>query len=203
MLLTAFAVVAITTGYFLPDMMGRRKILISTSIVCALCLIIVAILTTAFADPSSSVQKASIALIFIWYFSFGAQGPVIWIVTAESAPTRNREKVLGLATFLGFGVQLIILFVSPYLQDPGYGNLGSKIGFLWGAFSVVMVAFAFFFVPEYKGFSLEQLDYLFQQGVPTRKFKGYHFDDDVLANDVQTEVLEGSDKEKEAYGVDK
>jgi hypothetical protein len=66
-----------------------------------------------------------------------------------------------------------------------------------------MVAFAFFFVPEYKGFSLEQLDYLFQQGVPTRKFKGYHFDDDVLANDVQTEVLEGSDKEKEAYGVDK
>ncbi|WRT68121.1 uncharacterized protein IL334_005096 [Kwoniella shivajii] len=191
--------VTICTGSFLPDLIGRRPILLSTSAFCAATLIIVSILTTAFADPSSSVQKASIALIFLWYASFGAQSPLIWIVTAEAAPTRNREKVLGLATFCGFGVQLIITFVAPYLQDPGFGNLGSKIGFIWGAFSLINIAFVFFFVPETKGHSLEQLDYLYENRVATRKFKGYHFDDAVLAtntNVVDEITIEKSDNRK-------
>jgi MFS family permease len=108
-------------------MFGRRPILIWTSVFCATTLIIIAIITTAVTNPSEATQKASIALIFLWEFSFGVQSPLIWIVTAESAPTRNREKVLGMATFWGFGVSLLITFVAPYMQDAGYGNLGSKI----------------------------------------------------------------------------
>lgn len=197
---------AVATGYFLPDMFGRRPLLIATSTLCGACLIIVAILTTAFPDPSEAVQKASIALIFLWYFGFGVQGPLIWIVTAESAPTRNREKMLGLATFFGFGVQLIITFVSPYIQDVGYGGLGSKIGFIWGAFSIIMVAYSFFFVPEYKGHSLEQLDYLFEQRTPTRQFSSHHFEDSVLAKScadaheaTEVALAEESEKEKSEY----
>lgn len=94
---------------------------------CGACMLIVAILTTAFAVPSAATQKASIALIFLWYASFGAQSPVVWVITTESAPTAHREKVLAVATFFGFGVSLLITSVSPYIQDPGYGNLGSKI----------------------------------------------------------------------------
>lgn len=119
--------VAILTGYFLPDMFGRRPILIWTSVFCATTLIIIAIITTVVTNPSDATQKASIALIFLWEFSFGVQSPLIWIVTAESAPTRNREKVLGMATFWGFGVSLLITFVAPYMQNAGYGGLGSKI----------------------------------------------------------------------------
>ncbi|OCF60811.1 hypothetical protein L486_00451 [Kwoniella mangroviensis CBS 10435] len=198
--LYCFYFVAICTGNFLPDMVGRRPILLSTSAFCAATLIIVSILTTAFADPSASVQKASIALIFLWYGSFGVQSPLIWTVTAEAAPTRNREKVLGLATFCGFGVQLIITFVAPYIQDAGYGNIGSKIGFIWGAFSLINIAFVFFFVPETKGHSLEQLDYLYENRVATRKFKGYHFDDEVLAtsaNVVDEIVVDDSEEKKQ------
>ncbi|ORY35328.1 general substrate transporter [Naematelia encephala] len=197
MALNCLYFVGVATGYYLPDKIGRRILLISTSALCAICLLVVAILTTAFSDPPTSVQKASIALIFIWYFSFGVQGPLIWIVTTESAPTRNREKVLGIATFSGFGVSLIITFVSPYIQDAGYGNLGSKIGFLWGAFSVIMVFYSFFMVPEYKGHSLEQLDYLFEQRVPTFKFAGYHFDDALLAHPVVDEKVLEAETEKE------
>jgi SP family sugar:H+ symporter-like MFS transporter len=39
----------------------------------------------------------------------------------------------------------------------------------------------YLFLPETRGFSLEQLDYLFENRVPARKFDGYHFDDDILA----------------------
>lgn len=187
--------VGVSTGYYLPDKFGRRSLLINTSAFCGACLIIVAILATAFPTPTDAVSRASVGMIFLWYFSFGVQGPLIWIVTTESAPTRNREKVLGLATFFGFGVSLLINFVSPFIQDPGYGAIGSKIGFLWGAFSVCMVAFAFFFVPEYKGHSLEQLDYLFEQRTATRKFAGYKFEDDLLAStNVAQTTLEGEDE---------
>ena len=203
MALYCLYLVGVATGYYLPDVLGRRIIMISTATVCAITLILIAILTTVYGStPPTAVQKASIGLIFIWEFSFGVQSPLIWIITAESAPTRNREKVLGMATFWGFGVALIITFVSPYIQDAGYGNLGSRIGFIWGGFSLIMIAFAYFCIPEYKGHSLEQLDYLFEERTPTRKFKNYHFADDVLAHGavVDTVTLE-TDKEKELDGV--
>ncbi|WVR09806.1 hypothetical protein IAU60_006882 [Kwoniella sp. DSM 27419] len=151
------------------DKVGRRPLLLGTSFVCAATLIITSVLTTAFPVPGPAVQKACIGLIFIWYASFGAQSPLVWIVTAEAAPTRNREKVLGIATFGGFGIALIILFVSPYLQDPGFGNLGSKI-----------------------------LDYLYAHRIATRKFKGYHFEDEVLASEQIDEVVMDDASEKKA-----
>ncbi|OAG02362.1 general substrate transporter [Paraphaeosphaeria sporulosa] len=166
---------AILTGHFLPDMVGRRPILMSTGAFCATCLITVSALVVAYSNPPEAAQKASIALIFLWQIGFGIQSPLIWIVTAESAPTRNREKVQAIAVFLGFGVSLLIASVSPYLQDAGYGNLGGKIGFIWGAFSVVTVVWVFFMVPEMRGFTIEQLDFLFNTRIPTRKFAGYSF----------------------------
>lgn len=120
--------VTILTGHFLPDMLGRRIILMASGAFCGACLISVAIITTVGgASPTLSMQKANIALIFLWEASFGVQSPIIWIVTAEAAPTRNRERVLSLANFWGFGISLLIASVSPYLQNPGYGNLGSRI----------------------------------------------------------------------------
>lgn len=119
--------VAILSGHFLPDKVGRRPILMSTGAFCATCLIVVSSLVVAYDVPSSTTQKASIALIFLWNLSFGVQSPLIWIVTAESAPTRNREKVQAVAVFFGFGVSLLIASVSPYIQDKGYGNLGGRI----------------------------------------------------------------------------
>jgi MFS transporter, SP family, sugar:H+ symporter len=46
-----------------------------------------------------------------------------------------REKSLASAAWSGFGVGLISNFVTPYIQNPEYGNLGAKIGWLWAGFS--------------------------------------------------------------------
>jgi SP family sugar:H+ symporter-like MFS transporter len=119
--------VAILTGHFLPDTVGRRPILIGTATFCGISLAIVSCLVVAFKNPSDVQGKTSIALIFLWEISFGVQSPLIWITTAEAAPSRNREKVQSIATFFGFGVSLLITSVSPYIQDKGYGNLGGRI----------------------------------------------------------------------------
>lgn len=38
-----------------------------------------------------------------------------------------REKTLGVGAASGFAVGLIISFVTPYIQNAEYGNLGGKI----------------------------------------------------------------------------
>ncbi len=45
--------------------------------------------------------------------------------------------------------------------------------FIYGAFSPVAVVWVWFMVPEFKGRHLEQLDEMFEAGVPTRKFPKY------------------------------
>ncbi|KXJ89148.1 general substrate transporter [Microdochium bolleyi] len=179
----------ILSGHVLPDKFGRRPIIISTALLCGVAMVVVASLVTAFNPGTDASQKASIALIIIWQLGFGIQSPLIWITTAEASPTRNRERVQAVAVFLGFGVSLLVTSVAPFIQNPDFGNLGSKIGFIWGAFSFITVIWVYFVLPEMKGFSLEQLDYLYASNVPTRAFKGYRFSDPVLA---QKEDDEGS-----------
>lgn len=118
---------AILIGDFLPDMVGRRHILMFTGAFCATCLITASGLVIAYSSPPKAVQEASIALIFLGRIGSSIQSPLTWMVTAESAPTRNREKVQVIAVFFGFDVSLLIASVSPYIQDADYGNLGGKI----------------------------------------------------------------------------
>jgi MFS transporter, SP family, sugar:H+ symporter len=97
----------------------------------------------------------------------------VWIVTAEVPTLQLREKTIMTGTFLGFCVSVIVTFVSPYLQDAGYGNLGGRVGFVYGGFSVVAAIWCFFFLPETRGRSLEELDELFAAKVSVWRFSSY------------------------------
>ena len=58
----------------------------------------------------------------------------------------------------------------PYmLYEPG--NLGAQVGFIFGSVAVLALVFAFFFVPDCTGRTLEEIDKLFESGTPLRHFK--------------------------------
>lgn len=63
-----------------------------------------------------------------------------------------------------------------------------KLGYIYGAINILVVIGLFFFIPELKGRSLEEVDQLFASGVSLRKFK-----------DVQTRTAEEI-YEDESYG---
>ena len=63
-------------------------------------------------------------------------------------------------------------FAIPYLIYDEYAGLNSKVGFIFGSIMLCSIAFIYFCVPECKGKSLEQVEYLFNQGVPLRRFGG-------------------------------
>ncbi|KIK63850.1 hypothetical protein GYMLUDRAFT_222243 [Collybiopsis luxurians FD-317 M1] len=171
MIVYVLYLVAIFGAFYLPDVVGRRPLLMGGALICGIALISVAAINAGVSPLTSAAQKAVVGLIFIWYFFFGlVWSPLTWITSAEVCSARAREATLTVATFSGFGVNLIISLVSPYIQNAGYGNLQGNIGFLWGAFTVVSIFFVFFFVPEMKGLSLEQLDYLFDHQVSAFRF---------------------------------
>jgi MFS transporter, SP family, sugar:H+ symporter len=67
----------------------------------------------------------------------------------------------------------LVAFCTPYFINPTALNWGPKYGYIWGAANLAVVVFVFFFVPETKSRSLEQLDELFAKRVPTWEFKNF------------------------------
>jgi len=76
----------------------------------------------------------------------------------------------------GWSIQNLTNFAAsyslPYLMNAGYGNLGSKVGFIYGSIGIAGVIWAYFFYPELKGRSLEEINEMMRLGVPARKTKG-------------------------------
>jgi MFS transporter, SP family, sugar:H+ symporter len=68
-------------------------------------------------------------------------------------------------------VRFLTTFIIPYLLYPPYANLDAKVGFIFGSTAICALIFGYFCVPECKGRSLEEVDRLFIDGVPIRKFK--------------------------------
>lgn len=108
-----------------------------------------------------------------------------------------------LATFCGFVVNLMIQYISPYLQDAGYANMQGKIGFVWGSFAVVAAVWVAFFLPEMSGRSLEELDELFEKNVSVWKFRRFVTEgigSEVTALETGGLVVDGG--EKVLFGVE-
>jgi hypothetical protein len=67
-------------------------------------------------------------------------------------------------------VQFAVSFSIPYLLYAPYANLGPKVGFIFGSIALATIAYTFFCVPECRRMSLEEIDHLFLEGTPIRKF---------------------------------
>lgn len=55
-------------------------------------------------------------------------------------------------------------------MEKPYAGLGSKVGFIFGSTAICACFFTWFCIPECKSKTLEEIDKLFLDGVPVRKF---------------------------------
>jgi hypothetical protein len=62
-------------------------------------------------------------------------------------------------------------FSVPYLVFPQHVGLNSKVGFIFGGVAMLSIIFTYFCVPECKGKTLEQIDWLFANGTKLRDFE--------------------------------
>ncbi|KAK6214311.1 Dolichyl-diphosphooligosaccharide-protein glycosyltransferase subunit dad1 [Pestalotiopsis sp. IQ-011] len=157
-------------AFHFVDRIGRRPLMIGGAMLLSACMFVLAGLT-GFHGGDPAAQKGALACLFIWQFVQAVSwASCVWIVCAEVPTLAVREKTVTVATFSGFSTSVLITFVSPFIQDSGYGNLQGKIAFVWGAGSIVAAVWAFFVLPELKGRTLEELDELFQKRVGVMDF---------------------------------
>jgi hypothetical protein len=127
------------------------------------------------AEPTPAVKIAIVSMVTVFGCGFIlAWAPLTYVVTTEIAPLRLRDIAQRVAACVNVFFQFAVNFSIPYLLYPPYAALGSKVGFIFGALSFCAVAFTYLCVPECKGKSLEEIDYLFQKNVPLRHFQRHN-----------------------------
>ncbi len=103
---------------------------------------------------------------YIVCFAFSL-GPVGWVLVSEVFPLKIRGLAMSICTVSNFAFNFFVVGSFPILIN----RLGGAITF-WGfaAVSFLCILFVFFFVPETKGISLEQIESYWLKGVKPRDF---------------------------------
>lgn len=112
----------------------------------------------------------STMVIFNFGYSFG-WAPAAHIISAEIPNNRARDMTYRTASVINISIQCAVATSLPYLLNAPYANLGSQVGFIFGSVAAVSLVFAYFFVPDCAGRSLEDIDWLFDNKIPARKFR--------------------------------
>ncbi|ORY31590.1 sugar transporter [Naematelia encephala] len=202
-------VLGVLASFFVVNRFGRRDLLISTGIFMFLTLLVVGCLgavagqgdfeTYLAAHPSFG--KAVAAMICLYVFAFNvAWGPLAWVVAAEMSTGRNRQKHLSIGTTLFWIAAWAVTFTLPYLFQPSEAGLGPMIGFIYAVGGFASVAFVYFVIPETKGRTLEEINFMMEAGIPTRQWKTYDLATVVAKDEKKTARFQGTTEHIEKDG---
>nr|POE56539.1 putative glucose transporter rco-3 [Quercus suber] len=172
-------------SFYTVEKFGRRPLLVWGALGMLICQFIVAIVgdtvgfnhthLNAAGDPIAdnvAAVNAQIAFIAIFIFFFASTwGPGAWIVIGEIFPLPIRSRGVALSTASNWLWNTIIAVITPYMVNPGEGNLKSNVFFVWGGLCTCAFVYSYFLIPETKGLSLEQVDKMMEETTPRTSAK--------------------------------
>jgi SP family sugar:H+ symporter-like MFS transporter len=172
LMLQATLFIMVTLLFWAPDYIGRRPMLLTGSIIMWVTMFITAGVSGHDSTNISNTRKqTAVGMLFIWAVTYACTWQTLgFIAPAEIPTTKLKTKTSGMAYFAQQCGGLIITFISPYMQNAGYGDMGPYIGFFFGSFSFIGIIFVYFCFPETKGATIEELDMFFEQRLPTSQF---------------------------------
>ncbi|KAG1829724.1 general substrate transporter [Suillus subalutaceus] len=121
--------------------------------------------------PQSTIVPASyVSIIAVYlyavFFCIG-WGPLPWVVASEVAPNHVRPATLTIAISINWLFSFTISRLTPVmLEKITYGTF-----LLFGVCCMIMAAWTYFFLPETKGYALEDIKYLFETDVIVRSLE--------------------------------
>ncbi|XP_042485234.1 probable polyol transporter 4 [Macadamia integrifolia] len=151
---TIFILVAIV----LIDKVGRKPLLYVSTIGMTTCLLGLS-LTLCLIRGGASIPLSILAVCGnVAFFSVGI-GPVCWVVTSEIFPLKLRAQAAALGA-VGNRVSSGLIAMSFLSISRAITVAGTL--FIFFLISALSIAFVYFFVPETKGKSLEEIELLYQ-----------------------------------------
>ena len=153
---------------FFTDKIGRKPLLYFglTGVMLSLFA-----LGTSFAFASvlgSSLKWVAVGSLVTYIICFAMSlGPIGWILVSEVFPLKIRGIAMSICTVSNFAFNFFVVGSFPILLH----RVGGAWTFwMFGFVSLLCIIFVYFFVPETKGISLEQIESNWRRGVAPRKF---------------------------------
>ncbi|KAL1625472.1 hypothetical protein SLS56_007366 [Neofusicoccum ribis] len=147
-----------TVSWFIIERTGRRRLFLIGTI--GQCLSMVLVFACLIPGTTSAAKGAAVGL-FLYIAFFGATWlPLPWLYPAEVNPLKTRAKANAISTFTNWIFNFLIVMVTPIMLE--------KIK--WGTylfFAAVNACFfpiIYFFYPETKQRTLEEIDIIFAKG---------------------------------------
>ncbi|CCX15963.1 Similar to Sugar transporter STL1; acc. no. P39932 [Pyronema omphalodes CBS 100304] len=147
-----------TSSWFTVERAGRRKLFLLGSIGQMLSMTI----TFACLIPKTeSAAKGAAAGLFLYIATFGATWlPLPWLYPAEINPLRTRGKANAVSTINNWLFNFAVVMVTPIMVD----KIKWATYLVFALFNASFIPFIYFFFPETKGRTLEELDIVFAKG---------------------------------------
>lgn len=103
---------------------------------------------------------------FIACFAFSL-GPIAWILISEIMPLKIRGTAMSIATMSNFAFNFIIALIFPTLLE----TVGEAYTFwIFGFVGIFSLFYTYYYIPETKGRSLEQIEQNWKKRLPARQF---------------------------------
>ncbi|CAK7218482.1 hypothetical protein SEUCBS140593_003560 [Sporothrix eucalyptigena] len=171
-----FAIVPVLT----IDRLGRRVFLWGGCAFQAVMFIIVAVLLAE--EEKHPLEKhtfgvAAVVFVFLFYCGYAMTWLApSWVYPTEVLPLQIREKGLALGNVLYWLFQFMIVEITPIALT----NIQYRFYIILAIFNVCGCVLVFFFLPETKGLTLEEMDFYFAKKYGFDVPEGHQLDSKVV-----------------------
>ncbi|KAL6898542.1 general substrate transporter [Trichoderma evansii] len=148
-------------GALLAERAGRRRLFIVSSCTMLLCMILVLACSAVFANTGSHAAGTAV-IVFLFLFLGGyviGFTPIPILYINEIWPTELRAKGGSVYWF----AQTLAVFFNQYVNPIALRQIGWRYYFVYVGVLVAVIGFVYFFVPETKGSSLEEVAGIFDK----------------------------------------
>ncbi|KAH4966375.1 hypothetical protein HBI78_094060 [Parastagonospora nodorum] len=173
-MITCIGFIGVHVGLFsMNKICGRRSIMIVGALSCGLCELACGIASSV-SPNSKATGNVLVAFTALFMFCYNAGvGVATSPLATEMVSSRLRASTVGSANALGYFLAWLVGFCTPYFINPQDLNWGPQYSYIWAASNFICLIWFYFFIPETKARSLEELDEIFEEGISARKFKQY------------------------------
>ena len=191
--LTCMGLVGTLASYILISYAGRRTIFLWGNITISILVFTIGVLGVIPHANTSRLSWGISSLIVLTNLVYDMSvGPLCYTFLSELSAVRLRGTTIAIATVVLTVFSIIFAVAVPYTLNATGANWGGKLGFLFAGIGFVDSLCTFFCLPETKHRTFEELDWMFQNKVPTRSFKGYRIEAMRAGNAGSGEVVEMS-----------
>jgi sugar porter (SP) family MFS transporter len=192
---------------FIVEKVGRRPLMLFGAVGMSFSMAVLAATNyrvTHHNDTQAGVAQAVFLFVFNTFFAIGWLG-MTWLYPAEIVPLRIRAPTNALSTSANWIFNFMVVMITPY----AFGSIGYQTYIIFAVINAAIVPSVYFFFPETRLRSLEEMDDIFKKSTnvfdvvgnsikePHRYDKHGVLKSEFLEDAVHREnVLAGSDTEK-------